>query len=922
MIELKPGIVAGVIISTALTAALAFESVYDISVRPRGADPLASPTNAADAWTGPTPPPLPLRLVDSGGVGIPWSGEWGTDYSHARRVFHDVILTEPPYVDEAAFRRVERDWHAYVDRMLEYGNNSITVPLLLELIDFDRVQLPKGSAWPVPIYVPESPFRARHAAVRRWFGPLFEWTDRRGMQVFLDADMLTLTPPLSRLLRSVAPDTGELGIDTSNPAVWEVYRHGLEELFDALPTISGVVLRFGEGGSLYNTKGWPYQSEMAVRSEKSLQMMLRGLLPVFETRHKILVLRSWTVGVGRLGRLHVDPHVYDAVLGGIDSPALVVSTKFTAGDFFSYLPLNPTLASGRHRRIIELQAKPEFEGFGAFPDFLGADYARALRALRSANPQIVGTYVLSQFGGPLRAGPRILYPLKGFWLWLDANVFVASRLAVDPTADVDQLTRLWARARFGNDLRIVDAIVSVLRQTREAVLEGFYIRAFAERDVRVPGLELPPLMWIFEWDMVGGWHSLLSIIYRASRDDLDMAIEEGYAAAAAVREARQKLQTAVAIAPADACPDICDTALRSLEYQESLFDALAAWRQTFLSYYRWLDTGDLNAWSKWRAGRVQFENAATRHTSRFGSDLDFPAFDLTSARRAVITAERGALSRVLAAAIAIGVLALLYIGSSFASRGSVLRKPGALAKVACLMWTAALTPWRLGREPVNFRSALAVTTLTLTMLALLVGVLTGFANVGMAAASCLPAGAAALTFESTAMGGAPRDGRGRLFVAAVGPLIPAVVLLFGLIAYLGPVGFWYSFWLSPIFRVVFLTILVATLPWTVYVMLAARSVERWHGPIGGLLAALGAGLVALTMLLPDWVDVLRWLDRPLNLAPATETMLFALRTYAGVKLDIGGTFSALGALLLAVGYSLRLRSTRRARTMATPLDRV
>ena len=48
-----------------------------------------------------------------------------------------------------------------------------------------------------------------------------------------------------------------------------------------------------------------------------------------------------------------------------------MSTKFTAGDFFSYLPLNPTLAAGRHRRFVELQAKPEFEGFGAFPDFLG-----------------------------------------------------------------------------------------------------------------------------------------------------------------------------------------------------------------------------------------------------------------------------------------------------------------------------------------------------------------------------------------------------------------------------------------------------------------------------------------------------------------------------------------------------------------------
>jgi hypothetical protein len=98
---------------------------------------------------------------------------------------------------------------------------------------------------------------------------------------------------------------------------------------------------------------------MAVRSAASLRAMLRVLLPVFEARHKTLVLRSWTVGVGEIGRLHVDPRIYDRVLGDIDSPALVVSTKFTAGDFFSYLPLNPTLAGGRHRRLVELQAKSE-----------------------------------------------------------------------------------------------------------------------------------------------------------------------------------------------------------------------------------------------------------------------------------------------------------------------------------------------------------------------------------------------------------------------------------------------------------------------------------------------------------------------------------------------------------------------------------
>jgi hypothetical protein len=71
-----------------------------------------------------------------------------------------------------------------------------------------------------------------------------------------------------------------------------------------------------------------------------------------------------------------------------------------------------------------------------------------------------------------------------------------------------------------------------------------------------------------------------------------------------------------------------------------------------------------------------------------------------------------------------------------------------------------------------------------------------------------------------------------------------------------------------------------------------------------LRAAAGAGLLTLTFLLPDWIDVLRSLDRPLNSAPATETMLFALRTYAGVHLDISRESYVVGALLDAGGYVL------------------
>jgi hypothetical protein len=53
-----------------LAVAVALESVYDISIRPRPPEPLLAVT-AGLAQTAVLRAPLELRLVDSAGVGIP-----------------------------------------------------------------------------------------------------------------------------------------------------------------------------------------------------------------------------------------------------------------------------------------------------------------------------------------------------------------------------------------------------------------------------------------------------------------------------------------------------------------------------------------------------------------------------------------------------------------------------------------------------------------------------------------------------------------------------------------------------------------------------------------------------------------------------------------------------------------------------------
>jgi hypothetical protein len=143
-------------------------------------------------------------------------------------------------------------------------------------------------------------------------------------------------------------------------------------------------------------------------------------------------------------------------------------------------------------------------------------------------------------------------------------------------------------------------------------------------------------------------------------------------------------------------------------------------------------------------------------------------------------------------------------------------------------------------------------------------------------------------------------------------MVPGAAVLLGTIAYLGPLGIWYWFWTLPAFRVVLLTVACASVLWTAFVLLSVRAGDGWRGRLAGALTAAGVTLVTVSLLLPDGAVVLRALDRPLNLAPATDTMLFALRTYAGVSLDVAGWLSRPGAALLVAGMVLSLTRPRPA----------
>ena len=596
---------------------------------------------------------LGFRMVDLGAVGVAvdepaWAE--GDDYSHNSKAFADVILADAPYIDEAALAEARVGFEAYVRHALAEGYNAIAIPGFVEYLTFSGV----GDG--TEVYDADDTHVARAHAMQEAFGPMWEWAHDAGLDVYFRTDMLTLTTPLEEYL---VDRFG--GLATEDPAFWDVYAAGLDELYADMPYLDGVLIRIGEAGRVYDLPGWDYYSELAVTTVDSVRAMLTALTDQAERVDREVIFRTWSVGVGAVGDMHTNDASYEAVLGGIDSDALIVSTKYTLGDFYSHLPLNHTLEIGDQRRIVEFQSRREFENFGAFPNDLGVLYQEALRRFIDANPHVEGIWTWTQDGGPWRAGPLSLELSAGFWQLYELNTELAGRLARDPDADPAAITADWARRWFSDDPATVRAIGEAMASSRTAITDGLYIGPFADRRVFAIGLEPPPMMWIFEWDILTGDSAVLDVIYEISRDELDEAIAGGDRAIAAVERMRTAIEATDAAGWRD--PALRAAFLDTLDYQANTYAMLGDYREMFLRQAQWHDTGDAAVYEQWDAARRAFEASAAAHEAAYAGDPYYPAYNLTAAELGVQRAERD-LPMAWAARI---LLVLLAPGSPTAS---------------------------------------------------------------------------------------------------------------------------------------------------------------------------------------------------------------------------------------------------------------
>ncbi len=381
---------------------------------------------------------------------------------------------DDPERREVQFAAIRTDFDRFCQRVASAGFNAITLDDLVHLADHEQY---------------EAPVRARIAACREEFDRLFSIAAAHGLAIYITMDVVSYTPALRAAIGT-------------RPKKVRAFLAGLIDRFlGSCPPVAGLVLRVGESDGR-DVEG-DFKSELHLRTATMVRRFLLGVLPVFERHRRKLIFRTWTVGAHSVGDLIWHRSRFRDAFGGVASEALIISMKYGESDFFRYLPLNANFFRSDHAKIVELQARREYEGCGEYPASIGRDCEQFARALAGAR-NMLGVSVWCQTGGwvPFRRLAFLGRDGERDTVWTEANAICALRIFKHAeTAEA-------ALHHFAEERGIADpdAFVRLMEASQEAVEKLLYIREFAEQKLFFRRVRIPPLLSIY-WDNIFINHS-------------------------------------------------------------------------------------------------------------------------------------------------------------------------------------------------------------------------------------------------------------------------------------------------------------------------------------------------------------------------------------------------------------------------------
>lgn len=223
-----------------------------------------------------------------------------------------------------------------------------------------------------------------------------------GIKAYYFTDMIVLPKKLVELYHDqICDEAGKISLE--KPKTIEIHRIMLNEVFDAFPDLDGLVIRTGEtylNNVPYHTGNNPITKR--VESHVKLIQLLRDEVCV--KRNKMIFYRTWS-----FGGMHDDPKYYlDVTNQIVPHPNLIFSIKHTKGDYQRTFDFNPTLGIGNHPQIVEVECQREYEGKGAYPNYISDGVINGFEEYSGVSKQN-GYSSLNDI--------KNLTQFKGVWTW-------------------------------------------------------------------------------------------------------------------------------------------------------------------------------------------------------------------------------------------------------------------------------------------------------------------------------------------------------------------------------------------------------------------------------------------------------------------------------------------------------------------------
>lgn len=457
-------------------------------------------------------------------------GPFFRGYRRKRINWSKIVFTHLDGLNDEDWNAIKAELRVFAREAVAQGYNAVSLDDLAHLAHH-------------PLHEPE--VTSRIEGFRKRFTECFHILQEEfGLRIYLTTDVLPLTPAVER------------AIGGDPEALDQYYRdlvcHGL----DSFPQLSGLILRIGESDGT-DVKD-PIRTRLHLRDPAATNALLRRLLPEFESRGMDLIFRTWTVGAHPIGDLMWHRGTLRRTLKGLDSPRLIVSMKHGESDFFRYLPLNRALFRIPQRKLIEFQARREYEGAGEYPSFIGWDCERFARELKGVD-HLVGVSVWCQTGGWHRFRRRAFLEEDRRDLWIRLNTAAVIAVFKNREAPERAIERIAGRKA-----------VELIQLSETVIRDLLYIPDFAEQKLFFRRVRIPPILHVY-------WDSLF--INHAARKLMRLFVRDTGRALVCGEDAAKRFPRMIELA------NQADLPVRDIHHMADFFHLLAlARRYYFLPY--------------------------------------------------------------------------------------------------------------------------------------------------------------------------------------------------------------------------------------------------------------------------------------------------------------------------------------------------